>query len=81
MFINNLYENIHSNELHMTHSIPEGDMLNGERQVLSLAPWNKHDLGIRAFADKWVSLHVYLCVFKAMKIYPEDQVQALLATT
>ena len=32
----------------------EGDMVSGERSVLSLAPWNKHDLGMRAFADRLV---------------------------
>ena len=31
----------------------EGDMVSGERQVLSLAPWNKHDLSMRSFADRY----------------------------
>ena len=34
--------------------VPEGDMVSGERQVLSLAPWNKHDLSMRSFADRYV---------------------------
>jgi len=63
MYINYFYENIIATNSYMTHSIPEGDMLNGERQVLSLAPWNKHDLGIRAFADKWVFI---TCVFMCL---------------
>ena len=32
--------------------VTEADMVSGERSVLSLAPWNKHDLGMRAFADR-----------------------------
>ena len=28
-------------------------MVSGERQVLSLAPWNKHDLSMRSFADRY----------------------------
>ena len=34
----------------------EGDMVVGERQVLSLAPWNKHDLSMRSFADRCVTV-------------------------
>ena len=37
-------------------------MVSGERQVLSLAPWNKHDLSMRSFADRLVGvslLHVF----------------------
>lgn len=33
--------------------VADGDiMLNQERQMLSLTPWNKHDLGIRSLADR-----------------------------
>ena len=32
----------------------EGDMVSGERQVLSLVPCNKHDLSMRSFADRQV---------------------------
>ena len=33
----------------------DGDiMLGQERQMLSLTPWNKHDLGIRPLADRCV---------------------------
>ena len=32
--------------------VSDGDAVNSERQVLSLAPWNKHVLGIRSLADR-----------------------------
>lgn len=32
--------------------VNDGDAVNSERQVLSLAPWNKHVLGIRSLADR-----------------------------
>ena len=45
---------VHVNFHNHTHNIiPEGDMVSGERQVLSLAPWNKHDLSMRSFADRY----------------------------
>jgi len=34
--------------------VTEGDLTTTEAQVLSLAPWNKHDLSIRGFADRFV---------------------------
>ena len=37
----------------MYYVYTEGDMVSGERQVLSLAPWNKHDLSMRSFADRY----------------------------
>ena len=30
----------------------DGDSVGSDRQVLSLAPWNKHVLGIRSLADR-----------------------------
>jgi signal transducer and activator of transcription 5B len=32
--------------------VNDGDSINSDRQVLSLAPWNKHVLGIRSLADR-----------------------------
>ena len=32
--------------------VREDDMVTGKRSVLSLAPWNKHDLGMRSLADR-----------------------------
>ena len=31
----------------------EGDVMNPHPSVLSLAPWNKHDLSMRSFADRY----------------------------
>ena len=36
-------------------------MVSGDRQVLSLAPWNKHDLSMRSFADRYMS-GVHVCM-------------------
>lgn len=33
--------------------VTEGDIVSGDQSVLSLAPWNKHDLGMRSFADRY----------------------------
>lgn len=43
--------------------VTEGDMVSGERSVLSLAPWNKHELGMRAFADRLHDLTHLLIVY------------------
>ena len=34
--------------------VTEGDLTSSESQVLNLAPWNKHDLSMRSFADRSV---------------------------
>ena len=43
--------------------VTEGDLTSSDAQVLSLAPWNKHDLGMRGFADRCVWFDLYLCVW------------------
>ena len=38
-------------------------MVSGERQVLSLAPWNKHNLSMRSFADRLHDLNHLLILY------------------
>ncbi len=44
--------------------VTEGDLTSSEAQVLNLAPWNKHDLSMRSFADRcggkqWILIELY----------------------
>ncbi|XP_064396958.1 signal transducer and activator of transcription 5B-like [Halichondria panicea] len=43
--------------------VTEGDLTSSDAQVLSLAPWNKHDLGMRGFADRMHDLTHLLYLF------------------
>lgn len=41
--------------------VTEGDLTSSDTQVLSLAPWNKHDLGMRGFADRCWCVWGWVC--------------------
>jgi hypothetical protein len=51
--------------------VNDGDSVNSERQVLSLAPWNKHVLGIRSLADR---LHDLMHLVTLYPNKPKDEV-------